>query len=247
VQMMYGRAFRLLRGVPLLFLIAVMVELVQHWIEWRHGMYTGSLDPDGKAARGIAGVLKILVLISCVIAAWRFWYQLGDRQKAFRVTKGLLKGMLVFVGVQIMGDAVAVILGRALATVGSFQEPYRNAVMLTPFLCWLLGSTLLFPWYVSLAVEDQRITFRKSLDAKRLIPNLAILIAGTMPLMTLRYWLAYTAIGSNWAWLVLGLDAITVGLLTVMVASTYYSLYERAIAEPNCRTDENPVGRPRHL
>lgn len=228
----YRRGFGLIAALPLLILIVVLVEAGQHVLEARLGMYAGSMDAQGMRVRLGYGAVKALVTFAALLVAWRWWRFAGDLRRAMRPTAMLGKGILLFVLIQLGGEALAVQIGQALAGLApEAGKAARTALVLLPVLLWLFVSLALFPWYVGLATDDRAMTLRASIDATRgrLLATWGLLLAGIMPLMVAHYALGYAAMRPHAPVMaLLAADSILVGALVAMIAATYFTIYARA-------------------
>lgn len=232
IALIYQRAFALVRDWPWLIAIPVLAEFLQHIVEIRLGMYSGNVDAAGQNWRLGFGIVKIAAIICTLILSWRLWRFNGDAARASRPTVQLFKGVLIFILVQVMGDLVALGVGRGL--IAFAHEPARSMQITftaLPLLIWLLVSAALYPWYVGLATEDNAMTLRRALRASRgqLLAIWGLLFAGFLPLMVVHYGLNYVAVHSALDWPLMIIDAGVVGLLTATVAATYYTIYQRTL------------------
>jgi hypothetical protein len=233
IAQIYKRAYALIRDWPYLLLIPLVAEFAQHAVEIRLGMYAGSIDAAGSRLRLAFGIIKVAAIFCTLLAAWRFWRFNGDKTRALRPTRLLLRGIAVFVCVQIMGDLVAIGTGRGLIALA--HEPSRSTqtiLFLAPLLVWLLASAALIPWYVGMATEDLNMTLRRTLHASRnhLATTWGLLAAGSLPLMIVHYALGYAGMRGAPAWPLMIIDAGIVALLAASLAATYYTIYQRAEA-----------------
>lgn len=237
VHHIYARGLALVKARPWLIAIPVMAELAQHAAEISVGTYSQQMDAAGAAVRLGFGIVKILAVLATLIVAWRLWRFAGDAARALRPSAALMKGIGLFLLVQFAGDAVALLLGRGLIVLtGEGARSARMVLTLVPLLAWLLASATLFPWYVALATEDRRMTLRRSVRASLdRLPNIwGLLFVGVLPLMAVHYALGYAAfLGAAPAWPIMIVDAVVVGLLTAMLAATYFIIYERAMDRIN--------------
>lgn len=233
----YARGLALVKTRPWLIAIPVLAELAQHAVEIRVGMYRHQMDATGAAVRLGLGIVKILAILATLIIAWRLWRFHGHAARALRPSAALMKGVGLFLLVQITADGAALLIGRGLiALAGDAARSTRIVLTLLPMLVWLLASATLFPWYVALATEDRTMTLRRAVRASRnRLPAIwGLLFAGFLPLMIVHYALGYTALrGVVPAWPLMIVDAPVVGLLTAVLAATYFTVYEHALERPD--------------
>lgn len=229
ISQLYRRAFGLAARWPWLIALPVLAEGVQHVAEIRVGMYATAMTPEGQSVRIAFGLVKVLAIVLTIILAWRLWRFEGDVARVFRPTRALVRGIGLFLLVQFVGDAVALLAGRCIVALLGSPVGAMRLVALLPLLCWLLVSLTLFPWYVALAVEDRTMTIARSIRAVagRFAPTLGLLLAGVLPLMALHYALGYAALGGAPVWPLMLVDTAVVGLLTAAVAASYFMLYDQ--------------------
>jgi hypothetical protein len=235
----YGRVVPFACAVPLAFALPVVAEFAQHAVEIRGGMYFGGMSPDGERLRLLFGGLKVLAIFALIIFAVRYWAFGGDIRRAARPTVSLLKGIAIFILVQGGGELLVMGLGRGIAmALGSDAElAARLTAMIVPLFGWLLFATLLYPWFVGLIVEDRSMTLSRSVRGiwGRLWTTFGLLLAAFLPAMILHYAFGYGAMDRPTAvvWAMMAVDALLVGVLAVLLASAYFTIYRRAVeAEP---------------
>jgi hypothetical protein len=235
VAEIYGRIRPVARYVPLAMLFPFAAELLQHWAEIRLGMYA----PHGMAAaqsaqRMIFGAIKVLTLLLTILFLLRLW-GLGWRAgRALRPGIMFFKGVALIVAIQLCGDFIVFALSRAaLVVIGTDAAPgLRMLLTLALFLVWLFFVTLLYPWFVGMIVEDRTMSARRSLASMKghLWWAFGVLVAGILPFMTVHYALGYGAMrqAGGLVWPMMIVDAAAVAVLTILIASTQFTIYARA-------------------
>lgn len=234
VSELYGRALGLVAAGPLILLLPAAAELAQHAVEIGLGMYA----PGGAAAaanhpqRLAFGAIKVLAILATVIFLVRIWAFGGDSRRAVRPTALLLKGLAIWLLVQIGGQLFTLLAGRGLGGLADADRAGRLALAVAPLLLWLFFANLLLPWFIGMIAEDRSMTAARSVAAvrNRLWATFGIWLAGFLPLTAVHYALGYGAIGQPAAlvWAMMVVDALVVGLLAAAIASTYYTIYRRA-------------------
>ena len=231
----YARVPRLLRAVPLVALLVFAAELLQHGVEIQLGMYRpgAALSEEAQATRLAFGAIKVLAIFLALLFALRWWRFDGDSRRAARPTLALLKGLAVVALIQVGGELLVMALVKGLgAALGPLRAGGEAALLVSALLAWLFAATLLYPWYVGLLTEDPTMTLRRSVRATlgRMWARFGLLLAGLLPAMLLHYAIGYGAIGrpEPLVWLLMLVDAGVVALLALLIASTYFSLYEKA-------------------
>jgi hypothetical protein len=194
----------------------------------------GTLAPDQMRLRLLFGALKVLAIVVTLLFALRYWRFDGDRRRAARPSLAFFKGLGLFIFVQIGGEALVLGMGGLLAqTMGAeASRPLRLALAILPLLLWLFFAGLLYPWFVGLLTEDEAMSLRRSVRgvAGQLWATFGTFLAGLLPLMLVHYALGYGAIGQPEAivWPMMIVDAGIVALLSVVLGSTYFTIYRRA-------------------
>lgn len=235
VRQVYARVPALIKAVPLVALLVFAAEMLQHIVEIRLGMYVrGQLGEKEQATRLIFGAVKVVAIFLALLFALRWWRFEGNTRRAARPTVALLKGLGIVILVQVGGELVVMALGAAM---GQVLHPEgigpRIALLAGPILVWILVATYLYPWYVGLLAEDSAMTLRRSIDGirGRLWSSFGLFLAGFLPAMIVHYALGYAAVGrpEPLVWALMLVDSAVVALLALLIASAYYSLYERAV------------------
>jgi hypothetical protein len=229
----YGRIGPAVRTLPMLMALPVAAEFVQHAVEIGVGMYApgGAAAAAFSPARMAAGLIKVLALLAVLVLLLRWWSFDRSLARAGRLGVRFWRGFVILIVVQVAAQIAIVLAGRAILAVA---PDARLAAVLVPLICWLVLATVLIPWFVALLIEDRTMTLGRAVRATgaRLPVAFGILIAGILPLMAAHYALGYGAMGRPPAivWAMMLVDAGVVGLLTVAIASTYFTLYCRAAA-----------------
>lgn len=229
VRSLYARVGAIAAAAPLILLLPVAMELIQHGVEIRLGMYAqgGHLDGHAQAIRLAFGAGKILAILLTIFVVLRFW-RLGSFARALRPGLGFLRGLLIVAVVQIAAEALALLIGRLLARLVP-SGPVHLLLLVAPLLGWLIGSCLLLPWYVGLITDDNAMTLRRSIAGVRgrLWSSFGLLVAGVAPLMILHYALGYAAFRApaSIVWLLMIADAGIVAFLALAIASAYFTIY----------------------
>jgi hypothetical protein len=236
VREIHARAFALAKAMPLLLALPFAAELLQHAAEIGLGMYAddGMLAPQQMRIRLLFGAVKVIAIVITLLFALRWWRFEGDTRRAARPTRLFFKGLGIFLLVQIGGELVLTTVGQLLALgVGPGEgRGLRLALLFSPLLLWLFFANLLLPWFVGLLTEDRTMTLGRSVRGVwgRLWATFGILLAGFLPAMIVHYALGYGAMGrpAPLVWAMMVVDAGVVALLSLLLASTYYTIYRRA-------------------
>jgi hypothetical protein len=231
----YARVPQFARAAPLAVPIVFIAELIQHVVEIRLGMYAdfGYLDPADQRVRLMFGAVKVVAIFLVLVFALRWWRFEGDSRRAARPTRATFKGLIIVFIVQIGGELLFIGAGSLAARLimPSSMTAYL-AWRIGPALLWLMIAILLYPWYVALLTEDRGMTLRRSIRGigwgwPRAF---GLFLGGIVPAMALHYLLGNGAMGRPvpLVWALMILDAALVAALALLIASTYFSLYQFA-------------------
>jgi hypothetical protein len=221
-------------ALPLLFALPVACELIQHFIEYRIGMFAGfeAMEAVGShPARMGFGQVKILSLILLVYWVSR-WLAVQDGATLRVFGDG--RSAFLFLGVL----AWSVIAGLVQQFGGTLLAPYVPdpttllLIGLAFFLVLTAVEIYLTVWKIGAALGNGRLTIPASfrIMAGNFWWSLGYFTIMFLPLMIVHYALNAFAVGRSDAvlWPLLVLDAIEVGYLGLILATTTYVLARRA-------------------
>jgi len=215
----YSGSMAFLIACPLLALVPIVFELLQHAIEVHIGMY-GSLAAakatEHHPLRMGFGMLKIVSLTVPIYWVTRF---LPARDARFAATVDPL-AIRLFTGY--------FCFSIALVAIQLFALPQTGIVMLVSFVIWQVVGSLLLAWGV--ATTFANVTIGPVASFRIMAPQLPWTFAFTfvviLPLMIPHYALgALALLGPKiLMWPVMIVDSLLVGWLTaVMIAGGYYA------------------------
>ena len=228
----YSGAWRFMLACPILFAIPVLVEAVQHVIEYQLGMYDGIARAqvvEGHPARMIWGTVKVATLVLAAYWVTRFLGRGRDaagriEPVALRLFAPVMLWALAWGGTLIWG-------GKLLAAIGIGDTP-GLWIGVGLFLCSFLLEILLACWKVGAALGNPRLGFARSiaLVGPRLGWSLGFTLLAILPPMVLHYILGVGAIGNPLAQVVpmLIADSLLVGCLGTLMATVSFVIAERA-------------------
>lgn len=219
----YWGSARTMRALPLLALIPVVLELLQHVVEVRIGMYA-SIDAakalEQHPARMAFGMVKIIGITLPIYWTARF-LATGDRGFAVRVdprATGLFGFVLLF---QV-----------ATAALQLFVLPQTATVVFISFAVGFVIAALLAAWYAAAPLGNTRLGPIGSarLMAPVVMSTMILSFAAMLPLMIVHYGLAALALlGPKAAlWPSMIVDSLLVGWLASILAATVYVVAARA-------------------
>jgi hypothetical protein len=216
---------------PLLFLIPVGIELLQHWAEVHIGMYDSYAAAEAvehHPLRMVVGHVKILSLILTGYWATRF-FALGSEAAArpdpagVRLYAWVIAWALLWTVLLQDGPMIAAALG--------LNEKPVLVVALTVMVVIMLFETCLSAWKVAAPLGNARIGFLRSIGMVRgsFWWGTALLFLTVLPLLVAHYALSFAAIGAGAAtmWTVLVVDSVLTGFLGVVMIALNYAVAER--------------------
>ena len=229
---LYKRIFPAIRSLPLLLILPLTVEMLQHVVEIKLGFYDlhGALPPDARSTRLIFGIVKVAALAVTLVLALRWWAfsDQGDPKRALRPGRRFLWGLCLFLIIQVPAELAEDALENGLALIPSLAATrLARAVIALGITTFVSGLWL--AWSIGLLVEDRTLGFVRSvvISAPRILTLFSYVLAGTLPLMVVHYGLSYFAMGkADWiVWSVNLIDALVVCVLIVAIASGFFSVY----------------------
>ena len=219
----YRGSIAFLVGCPLLALVPVVFEMLQHIVEVRIGMYdsiAAAKATEHHPLRMAFGMAKVLSLIVPGYWITRF-LAFGEPRRARAMEAPALK---LFAGV--------FVFHVVLATVQLFVLPQTAAVLLGAFAVGQVIACLTPAWAVAAALGNPAVGPMRSIGIMvRQSPwTLAFLLAAILPPMILHYALGPAALlaPKPWLWPALVLDSLLVGWLCAVMAASNYVAARRA-------------------
>ncbi len=203
---------------PMLALVPVFFEIVQHIVETRHGMYdsiAGFRAAGSDSMRLGFGFVKIVALTLPNYWIDRF---LASRDASFAKTidRAAVRLFVPFLVVQL-----------AFAAVQLFAVPQSAWAFLASLVVGQVFNCLLLAWGVAAALGSAAVGPRVSVAImiRRLPWTFVFTWVAVLPLMVPHYVLGSLAIGRGaWVWPILITDALLVGWLSaVSIASTFFA------------------------
>ena len=239
IKLVYQTAWRCAWLLPLLFLISPAVEMAQHVVELRAGMYDSVAAAKAVAEdplRMTFGFAKIIAL-----GLPGYWFvrlmAFGDPARAARLEQPAIGLWLVLFALSTVEQGYALFgppVGRSLGLSG------QAAIYVGPILSalWTIVSIYLFAWVIAWTLGNRAIGPIRSFSIMTgsFWRTMGYLVACVLPLMALHYALSYLAIALTPAWLdwpVLLIDALVVGLLACTMAGSGYIAAKSAAARRN--------------
>lgn len=230
----YRESARATIALPLLFALPVVTELVQHGIEYRSGMFVSleTMEALGNhTARMGFGQVKILSLTLVLYWAFR-WHAL--RGQPGRSVLGDRSSAILFAGVVLFSTAIGVIQQFG----GTLLAPMLpdESTLLTVGIAFFLGTVVLDVyltcWKVGSALGNPRLSIPASFKIMHgnFWWSLGFSLAMILPLMVAHYALNVFAIGQEVGplWAILVTDAVLVGFLGLVLATTSFLIARRA-------------------
>ena len=244
----YGSSGRFALALPLIFAAPVVVEAIQHLIEWRIGMFTSfaaAKAVGSDPARLNFGYVKIATLFLVAYWVWRF-LGFNDRARTLCFNPVALR---LFALVMLYNVAMVVVQDLAGRGLGMAFEP--GWALIVAGLAAMLGAMavelLLAGWKVASALGDREMGVLAS--ARLMRGNLGWSFAFSLgiffPTMILHYALNFLAIGRGAAIAVpmLALDSLLVGYLAVILPAAVFIVARRAASRAEGKV-LRPAGIP---
>lgn len=229
----FARSGRYALLCPILFLIPVGLEMIQHAIEIRGGMY---VDADGMRAAGndplrlAMGHLKVIALFLVGYWAARFLVFGDDRLAAKRIDP---RAVRLFLPVMVWGLfwLLAIQDGPLIAGAFGISPATSSIVLLSVMVASLFFEPLLSAWKTSAAAANPAIGFVGSIRRTRPVyfRALALSLIAMLPLMVAHYALSYFAVGqsSGLVWTLMTIDSLLVSYMGVTMIATSYVIARR--------------------
>ena len=222
----YRHAAAFAVACPLLFLIPVVVEMVQHVVELRGGMYVdeaGATAAEVDPLRLQFGFIKTLALY--LPGYWFVRYvMLGDPARAARIewpAFGLWLVVFAFGAVQMWWG----LFGPDTADLLDVEGQAATAVAVGTAILSFVVQIYLMVWSVGWAIGNRAMTPLRSLAImhKGFWHAVGLTLTGMLPLMVVHYGLAIAAVvvlppALDWAAMVL--DSIVVGYLALTLTGS---------------------------
>lgn len=224
----YRESGLFLLACPLLALIPVVVELVQHGVEMHLGMYDSlamAKEVESHPLRLGFGLAKVVALILPIYWITRFIAFGRDPGAAARLDRPAVRLFAAFAAFQIL-----------LAVLQLFLLPSSGWWLLGNFIGGQILGALIAAWGAAAPLGNAAIGPLASarLMMRHLPFTIALFLAAMMPLMIPHYLFAAGAIfGPEWSkWPILIADSLLVGWLSaVLVASGYIAAKRAADAQ----------------
>ncbi|GAA0671185.1 hypothetical protein FHT00_001935 [Sphingomonas insulae] len=219
----YRGSIAFMVACPLLALVPVVFELLQHVVEVRIGLYdsiAAAKASEHHPLRMAFGMVKVLSLIIPGYWVTRF-LALGDARRA---------GAVEMPALWLFGGVVA--FHTVIAALQLFVLPQTLPVTLIAFAVGEVIGCLIPAWTVAAALGNRAVGPRKSIAimAPHMPWTFVVLLLSIVPLMIPHYLLGAAALLAPklWLWPALIVDALLVGWLSVVMVAGAYVTARRA-------------------
>lgn len=234
VRRLYGDGLAFALALPVLFSIPVLIEFAQHAVEIEIGLYRhGMAALAGDERRLTLGFAKVLALL---LPGYWFVRYMAWKRDAARAKRIELPAATLF-GIQFALRAAAqwlALFGPPVGLILGLDPAGGQYASLAAALATSVAGVYLTAWFVAWPLGNTAIGPLRSvaLMAGSFWRTLGYLAAGALPLMAVHYLLGYGAIGRpEWlVWLMMGVDAIVVGMLALTMAGAGYLAARHAAA-----------------
>ena len=227
-------------AAPLIFLLPVLAEGLQHFVEFQIGMFASA---DSMAAAGasqqrlIFGVIKIISLLYVMLWVSRFWFQ-GAGSVSLLFGRQEFVSLLTLLGFTAAVMAFVIVAGPPLVEfVAASPLPVPENVL--PFVPLLVLLLLTFPlqhlsvyWFGRFLGDDTMTVKRARRAVKGQMNRMTLIfVVPIAPFMVLHYWLNYQGVGLEPQALaiVLTADSILVGLMAIIMGNAVWATWEHAV------------------
>jgi hypothetical protein len=231
----YGGSIAFLIACPLLALIPVVFELLQHMAEVHIGMYdsiAAAKAVEHHPMRIAFGMLKIAALTVPIYWVTRF---LPHRDARFAATFDPLAARLF---------AAFLVFALAFQAIQLWVTPKSALPMLATFVVGEIVTILILPWAVAAALGNRAVGIRASsaIMARHIPWTFGLVMVAVIPLLIPHYAFAALAITGPkmLLWPTLIVDSLLVGWMTAVMAASGYYAAARAAAEAG--VELMPVG-----
>jgi hypothetical protein len=232
----YRGSIAFLIACPLLALVPVVFELIQHAVEAHIGMYdsiAAAKATEHHPLRMASGLIKVAALV--VPAYWIIRFLAYRDPRAVRTID--TRAIRLFAGV--------VAFQMAFAVLQLFVLPQTPAVLIGALVIGHLIACLAPAWMIAAALGNADIGPAASIRimARQLPWSFLFLLCAILPLMIPHYALGAAALlgGKAWLWPLLMLDSLLVGWLCAVMAASSYVAAQRAATSHNIALRPNPA------
>ena len=222
----HRQSWAFLVACPLIVLIPVAAEFVQHYVEMQAGMYAG---PEGAQAaehdpaRMAFGFVKTLALSLVGYWAIRFYASGGDRAAALRIDSRAVSLFAIVFALQALLSALGLFAFEGVVAVGFFVF----GLIFTPLLSRFVAAAPLGAWISPYSSIRQM--------APQLPWAVMFNIVAVLPLMIVHYALGAGAIfvpGEAAKWAMLVVDSLIVGWLSALLSAITWVIAARKDPPP---------------
>ncbi|MEP3052500.1 MAG: hypothetical protein ABJP48_12490 [Erythrobacter sp.] len=220
-------------------LFPILTEALQHFVEYRLGMFDSSDGIVGDQEQNLrlaAGIVKVLSLLAITIIVPRFFLHENNLKKAMTFSpeakRALLLGALVFVGIFLFIFYLGPALVEMIVITG--VEISENLQRFLPLVIALLISFWFQIRYVGATAtmfDDDPMSEaeKKRFNVLSTMHFLFVAVVTVLPLMVIHYQLNFMAVDlapvAGLA-VILVVDSIVVGMLSCLLGALVFTLYQ---------------------
>lgn len=237
----YKLAFLFLVLVLPLFLVPVFAEGLQHYAEYKLGMFAlkeGDTFGDKKQAIRVGfGVIKLISILFVFLVLPRFFLNDQNRHKALSfsadnivsIYKSLFVTVIFIIWIFFIGPRVLSFLIPSLSPTKVMLLSLLTPVFFGLFLIKSTNNWIARLWGLALPTAAEHKAIFRAIYGSGVIVQIAVIL----PAMGLHYWLGYQAMGQSVVRLtsILLVDAVVVGILANLIASVSYVLIRDAYTD----------------
>lgn len=250
IRELYRGSWRFALACPLLFLVPVAAELIQHAAELHVGMYDGwkqAQAVESHPLRLATGALKTLSLI--LPGYWFLRYMAYDESGSAARTwdKRAMRLWGVVLAWGLGWGLVGLYGGAPLRAIGVGDDTILRLGFAT-FLGLTVLEIYLACWKTGAAVGNEALSFRRSIELTHghFWWSLGVFFLSFLPLMVLHYALGLGAIGRPMPMAVAMLvaDSVLVGYLATVLIGTSFLIARRVTGAAGVRLVPEAEARP---
>lgn len=224
-----------------LALVPVMGEGLQHFVEYKLGMFDlKSYDDFGDKAHSIRiafGIIKVLSLCFIMLVLPRFFLMDRNKRSALSFTRqnghALFRGLIVvlfsMLWLFMIGPTVLPLLLPSLSEGKILLLSFAALFIPSMFLMKPTNNWIASLWGLSLPTVTQHKAIKKAIYGI----GFSVQVAAIFPAMALHYWLGFNAMGATGGILatILIIDSVVVGFLACLMASCVFVLIRDAYGQ----------------
>lgn len=245
IARIFQKTPQVILAAPIIFLIPVLGEGLQHAVEYYLGMFSsgdGVAPGEESNIRMIFGVVKVTSILYAAMWVSKFWFRANSGKQPILFAAREFSALVMLAAFAVLLMAAMVFLGPLLVdfitdnniSVPQNVLPFTPLIVLLPFLLWAQNLNLLWIGYFlgdkSMTRERSRILMKGRTNWMTMV----FVIPVSIP-MVVHYKLNYLSMGASLQEqvLFLTLDSILVGVLAIIIGNAVWVTYEVLSKSPS--------------